>query len=165
MCVLNKILPRFIFEDGYDHAKTVANEKFLLMQQFPLGWASYGYGGTLVSKPAGSPFSRDNVSAVYKLSQSGDRPVMKWSATPGKESVPGKPVVFTRFLDDADPAYIDCAAVIGQVDETPPEGFMFSWSYTNIFRFGTKVSHSPATIQLINACARNVGKPARFEEK
>ena len=66
----------------------------------------FGYGGHLIARTSFTELTRDNVSAVWKLSNSGPNAVMKHSST-GKESAPGRPVVFRRLVDqphDADAA-------------------------------------------------------------
>lgn len=80
----------------------------------------YGYGGDLVATPSHATLTRDHVSAVYKLCQTGPSPAMKFGdeAGGGKESVPGQPVVF-RNVDGAGPA-----GVIGQLGEPPPAGYV-----------------------------------------
>lgn len=81
-----------IFEDGYTADKTAMNECGL-EGLWPVERRLYGYGGYLVSAPSPSEFNRDAVSAAYKLCETGGRPVMKFSGTPGKESLPGRPVI------------------------------------------------------------------------
>lgn len=96
LTLLHALTPTFIFEDGYTAAKTGANERFLEGWNFPKERAWYGYGGYLITKPAFSPYTRDVVSAAYKLCLTTENPVMKWSGTPGKESAPGRVVSYTR---------------------------------------------------------------------
>ena len=86
--------PNLIFEDGYTADKTVKNEAFCDAEGWPRHKRMYGYGGFLVSKPHPSPYNRDVVSAAYKLSCTAGRTVMKFSGSPGKESIPGKPIVW-----------------------------------------------------------------------
>ena len=57
----------------------------------------YGYGGYFVSEPHQSPYSRDAVSAAFKLSWS-NGPKMKFSGTPGKASLPGRPCICRRMV-------------------------------------------------------------------
>jgi nicotinate phosphoribosyltransferase len=85
--------PNLIFEDGYTADKTVKNEAFCDAEGWPIQKRMYGYGGFLVSKPHPSPYNRDVVSAAYKLSCTAGQAVMKRSGSPGKESIPGKPIV------------------------------------------------------------------------
>ncbi len=85
------VRPGFVFMDGMDDRK-VADLCALQAELDPHGspWR-FGVGGFLVARPASTPLTRDRVSAVYKLCETGGRPVMKFSV-PGKESLPGKPV-------------------------------------------------------------------------
>lgn len=85
--------PNLIFEDGYTADKTAKNEAFCDAEGWPRHKRMYGYGGFLVSKPHPSPYNRDVVSAAYKLACTAGRAVMKFSGSPGKESIPGKPIV------------------------------------------------------------------------
>ncbi len=90
--------PVQILEDSFDTALTKRFEEL----RRECGWKPeeqvYGYGGFLVAQTAGTPLTRDRVSAVYKLTQTGKRPCMKFGneAGGGKESVPGKPVLWRR---------------------------------------------------------------------
>ena len=108
----------------------------------------YGAGGFLVGKSAPSEWTRDRVSAVYKLCQSGTHPTMK-TATESKRSVPGKPVIFRRLIEDAvGPAeeYKDCAGLIGQEDEIPPRGFTTDLAHAEAsFEFKGAIRNSPRT--------------------
>lgn len=75
----------------------------------------YGYGKYFVSDTAYGFLTRDRVSAVYKLSQTGPWPTMKFSEH--KESIPGRPVVFRRTSASGP------AGVVGQEGEKAPEGY------------------------------------------
>ncbi|MCA2978337.1 MAG: nicotinate phosphoribosyltransferase, partial [Myxococcaceae bacterium] len=72
------LFPVMILEDGFDVSQTRRFEQL----RRELGWAAeaqvYGYGGFLVAQTAGTPLTRDRVSAVYKLTQTGARPCMKF---------------------------------------------------------------------------------------
>ena len=73
----------------------------------------------------GGGSQRDRVAAVYKLSQTGGTPTMKFGDEPtsmgedaaGKASVPGSPVTFRR-LSASGPI-----GIIGQLGERPPDGY------------------------------------------
>ena len=82
----------------------------------------YGFGGYFVSHHwrHENPYTRDAVSAVYKLSETSGTPRMKFgdAAGLGKRSVPGRPVVW-RCLDGAGPL-----GIVGQEGEQPPPGYM-----------------------------------------
>src|SRR5262249_29592356 len=89
------IRPIMVLEDGFDVELT---RRFEAIRR-EVGWRPeeqyYGYGGFLVAGPSGSSLTRDRVAAVYKLSQSGRSPTMKFGdeRVSGKESIPGRPVV------------------------------------------------------------------------
>ncbi len=114
------VRPVQILEDGFDAAQTRHFERL----REEVGWQPeeqvYGYGGYLVAQTSGSPLTRDRVSAVYKLSQTGRRPTMKFGdeAGQGKQSVPGRPVVFRRQRGVEGPW-----GVIGQEGEAAPDGY------------------------------------------
>jgi nicotinate phosphoribosyltransferase len=85
--------PTFVFMDGIDDTKAAQlcqMQRELDAQGKP--WL-FGVGGYLVGRPSLMSLTRDRVSAVYKLCESGDRLVMKFSV-PGKESIPGRTVVW-----------------------------------------------------------------------
>jgi nicotinate phosphoribosyltransferase len=113
------IRPVQILEDGFDAAMT---RRFEVLRA-QVGWKPeeqvYGYGGYLVAQPMSSPLTRDKVAAVYKLTQTGHRPTMKFAneAGSGKQSVPGRPVLFRRR------AGAGAAGIIGQEGERPPDGY------------------------------------------
>ncbi len=114
------IRPLQILEDGFDAAQTRTFEQLRL----EVGWRPeeqvYGYGGYLVAQTSGSPLTRDRVSAVYKLTQTGHTPTMKFGneSGGGKQSVPGRPVLFRRRAGASGPF-----GVVGQEGEPVPEGY------------------------------------------
>lgn len=114
------IKPVLILEDGLDAQAT--REFEALRRDF--GWSTaqqfYGYGGFIVARTMASPFTRDRVAAVYKLSCTGHTPTMKFGneLAEGKQSVPGTPVVFRRQRG-AGPI-----GLIGQEGEAVPEGYV-----------------------------------------
>lgn len=85
------IRPNYIFEDSYTAQKTVLNEKFCDSYGMPQASRFYGYGGFIVNPEGAVQFRRDDVSAVYKLSQTGTVPVMK--SCGAKSSLPGRPCI------------------------------------------------------------------------
>lgn len=111
--------PSHVLEDGLDLEATVHFEKLRDFTQWPKEKQLYGYGGTIVAKPATNPLTRDRVSAVFKLTQTGGKPRMKFGNERGrgKQSVPGQPVVWRRLRGDGP------LGIIGQADETPPEDY------------------------------------------
>jgi len=114
------VRPVQILEDGFDAALTRQFEEL----RKELGWLPqeqvYGYGGYLVATTSGSPLTRDRVQAVYKLSQSGKKPTMKFGneTGAGKQSIPGRPVLFRRGAGTAGPV-----GIVGQEGEAVPAGY------------------------------------------
>jgi len=110
----NGIRPMYTFMDGI--SAEGAREIELLCETLDINpdRGRYGSGGFLVCDPAPTEFTRNRVSAVYKLCQTSDRDVMK-IACPGKESLPGKPVIFRS--DDGK------QSLVGQAYESAPKGF------------------------------------------
>ncbi len=107
-----------IFEDGYTADKTAINETFCAAWKWPEDRRHYGYGGYIVTDPSPSAYGRNMVSAAYKLTETGGQPRMKFSGTPGKESIPGKPVILRRIRQDRhDPKR-----------EQPPKGYQHAYS-------------------------------------
>jgi nicotinate phosphoribosyltransferase len=118
------VRPVQILEDGFDAAQTRRFEALRVELGLAPSEQVYGYGGYLVAQTAGTPLTRDRVSAVYKLSQTGRRPTMKFgndgeggATLSGKQSVPGVPVVFRRRGGSGP------FGLIGQHGEAPPEGY------------------------------------------
>lgn len=113
------ISPVQILEDGFDAAQTAKFEKLREELSVPAARQVYGYGGYLVAGPSGTPLTRDRVAAVYKLSQTGKRAVMKFAneGGAGKQSVPGRPVLFRRVSGTGP------IGVVGQEGEKAPQGY------------------------------------------
>jgi nicotinic acid phosphoribosyltransferase len=129
--VRRKIRPVMILEDGFDAAMTARFEAL----RAEVGWGAneqfYGYGGYLVARTAGSELTRDRVAAVYKLSQTGRTPTMKFgnevaSKTSGKESIPGRPIVFRRRAGHGGKgdAGRGPLGIVAQEGEVPPDGWV-----------------------------------------
>lgn len=91
--------PVHILEDALDLEQTVRFETLRKQLGIRPNQQVYGYGGALVAKPGFGDLHRDKVAAVYKLSQTGPKAVMKFGneAKGGKISIPGKPVVWRRI--------------------------------------------------------------------
>jgi nicotinic acid phosphoribosyltransferase len=115
------IQPVQILEDGFDAPQTKRFEALRVKEGVPATHQVYGYGGYLVAGTSGLPLTRDRVSAVYKLSQTGHRPTMKFAneTGAGKQSVPGRPVLFRREL----PGGTGPVGIVGQEGEQPPVGY------------------------------------------
>lgn len=86
------IEPRYCLEDGWNLEKTKEFEKLRTELEVPANKFLYGFGGYIVNC-GWTGLTRDRVSAVWKLSQTGNDSVMKISKC-GKESIPGKPVLW-----------------------------------------------------------------------
>jgi len=154
--VLSAIAPQaaYIFEDGYTAEKTVENEKFLAQFNLPRSQAWYGYGGFFISHPAFSEFTRDRVSAAWKLCETSGSAVMKWSGTQGKESTPGRPCSFVLVGEPAIEGLVAFDRLIGQQDEEPPEGFIRLTEadpveHPGCYQDCDRIGNSPATAKLI----------------
>jgi len=143
--------PVQILEDSLDAEATARFERL----REELGWNPkeqfYGYGGYLVAQPAFSPFTRDRVAAIYKLSQTGPTPTMKFAdeLARGKWSLPGRPVVLRRHTGQGP------ASVIAQDKEAIPAGYVrFTGNPERLpppAEADPKVDLSPGTRALIEA--------------
>jgi len=87
--------PILALESGWNYELTKEFEELRKL----IGWRAerqaYGFGYYLV-KPSWDTFARDDVAAVWKISQTGSRATMKFGDEPNsaKESIPGKPVIY-----------------------------------------------------------------------
>ena len=91
------IKPRFCFEDGWNLEKTIKFERIRESLGISPERFLYGFGGYLTNTKFIS-LNRDRVGAVYKLCKTGDKNTMKFSDTPEKQSIPGKPVILRPRL-------------------------------------------------------------------
>ena len=108
----------------------------------------YGFGGHLVSH---GPLTRDRVAAVYKLSKTGARPVMKFSNDAGKKSLPGEPVVWRRVSGDGP------GGIIAQRGESVRAGYMLLTGADRAIQerpADERVEPSEATRALMAVCER-----------
>jgi len=151
--------PFYVFEDSYDDERTVQNEKFAASKGIPRYRRLYGYGSFIVvfeteddEDEGNKTLTRNGVSCIYKLCQTGNRAVMKISKT-GKTSLPGLPIVFRRVKDTpTDLEYRECTSLVGQVGEIPPNGFC---TMADMDRYDTVqteeavIGHSPDTKALV----------------
>lgn len=112
--------PAHVLEDGLDLASTRHFEALRRFTRWPAPQQLYGYGGSIVADPATNPLRRDRVSAVYKLSETGSEPRMKFGDERGlgKQSVPGRPVVWRRLRGDGP------LGIIGQAGEDVPDDYV-----------------------------------------
>ncbi len=145
------VRPVQILEDGFDAALTRQFEAL----RAEVGWLPseqvYGYGGYLVATTSGSPLTRDRVQAVFKLSQSGQKPTMKFGneAGAGKQSIPGRPVVFRRAAGTGP------VGIVGQEGEAVPSGYVLLTGNAGeagaVVREGASIEMSVATRALMDA--------------
>jgi len=115
------LYPTAIFEDGFNAEKTVRTEQLCDEYRWDRARRLYGYGGYLIYDGNLHPFGRDAVSACFKLTQTAGVGVMKHSGTPGKASVPGRPIIFRRYYDSTPEPGAE--SLVGQMGEKPPPGF------------------------------------------
>jgi nicotinic acid phosphoribosyltransferase len=90
------VRPVHVLEDGLDVEAVRRFEVLREKEGVRPEEEFYGFGGWLVAGTEGSGLTRDRVAAVYKLTRTRERPVMKFSNDPGKVSVPGVPVAWRR---------------------------------------------------------------------
>jgi len=116
------IRPRFILEDSFNQEMTEEFETLRKMLEVPAEDVLYGYGGYIVKAP-NDPLTRDRVAAVYKLTQSGPTPTMKFGDEPGagKESIPGQPVLYRPRLGSAE--YQGPTGIVAQEGEEMSRDF------------------------------------------
>lgn len=112
--------PTHVLEDGLDLEATKHFEQLREFTRWPARAQVYGYGGSIVAAPMTNPLTRDRVSAVFKLSATGNEPRMKFGNETGvgKQSVPGRPVVWRRIRGDGP------IGIIGQAGEHVPENYV-----------------------------------------
>jgi nicotinic acid phosphoribosyltransferase len=114
------VRPVHILEDSFDAELTRKFEALRKEIGVKPHEQVYGYGGYLVAATSGSPLTRDRVSAVYKLSMTGHRATMKFGneSGAGKQSVPGRPVLFRR-----ERSATGAVGIVGQEGEPAPKGY------------------------------------------
>jgi nicotinic acid phosphoribosyltransferase len=115
-----RLEPTHVLEDGLDLEATRHFEQLREFTKWPAASQVYGYGGSIVAAPMTNPLTRDRVSAVFKLSATGNEPRMKFGneSGAGKQSVPGRPVVWRRIRGDGPIGFI------GQAGEDVPENYV-----------------------------------------
>ena len=155
-----KTIPDYIFEDGINDVKVARDEEWCRKLDIVPDRRLYGSGNFLV-KSEQTNLGRDAVAAVWKLSKTGDTPVMKTCVTaPTKASLPGVPVTFRRIPGvPCDPKFKEFSGLAGQAGETPPAGFgPLVPSDAAPIQTGTGLS--PATEKLVEECKARLGEPA-----
>lgn len=152
--------PLLGLESGWDEALTVKFEELRRLMDWPADRQAYGYGGYLVNPPWPS-FRRDDVSAVWKISQTGSRATMKFGDEPmgGKSSIPGRPVMWRPLTSGASGP----VGIVAQADETwvppvpalrvtgAPEGPRFPLAQVRSWTSGP-LQLSPGTQAVIARC-------------
>jgi len=112
------VRPVHILEDGFDADQLRRFEALREKSGVKADEQFYGFGGWLISQTEGSGLTRDKVAAVYKLTQTGKRAVMKFSNDAGKVSVPGVPVAWRRVSGNGP------SGIIAQEGEPLREGYV-----------------------------------------
>jgi len=112
--------PTHVLEDGLDLAATQHFERLREFTGWPAPAQVYGYGGSIVAAPMTNPLTRDRVSAVFKLSQTGNEPRMKFGneTGAGKQSLPGRPATWRRVRG------VGPLGIIGQAGEPVAENYI-----------------------------------------
>lgn len=112
--------PTHVLEDAMDRGMTEHFERLRSFTQWPAEAQVYGYGGYIVAAPMSNPLTRDRVSAVYKLSETGHAPRMKFGneSAGGKESIPGRPVVWRRLRGQGP------LGIVAQAGEPPIDDYV-----------------------------------------
>lgn len=154
--------PRLALESGWNAKLTIEFEQLREQVKWPADRQAYGYGGFLVKTPWPS-FQRDDVCAVWKLSKTGARGVMKFGDEPGsgKESIPGCPVIYRP-----NPLYAGPSTPVSYIlqegeDWQPPHDAKIVSGRGSDNRLdpskigGTPAVMSPATQALIAECRKN----------
>jgi nicotinic acid phosphoribosyltransferase len=131
----------FVFMDGMNPESISKVESARVELGIPASQVLFGVGGYLSCDTMPHPYTRNRVSAVYKLSKSGNMPTMKFS-TPEKQSLPGIPVLFQGPFEKR---------MIGQLGETPPADYSTTLSPL-LGRDIPSSTLSPKTQQLIAEC-------------
>lgn len=107
---------------GFDADRAQRFETLREQVKWPAAKQRYMFGQYLVEPHVPLP-TRGEVGAVYKLSQSGEMPTMKFSDNTAKSSSPGQPVTW-RLLS---PGRADRGSrpigIIGQLGEKPPADY------------------------------------------
>lgn len=104
---------------GFNQERTERFEALRRQVGWPPEMQCYMYGQYLVEPHVPLP-TRGSVGAVYKLSQSGAHPTMKFSDNPAKSSAPGRPVTWRLLSPGRADRGDRSIGIIGQLNEKPP---------------------------------------------
>ncbi|MBS2029439.1 MAG: nicotinate phosphoribosyltransferase [Deltaproteobacteria bacterium] len=110
--------PIYVIEDGLNLERTRALEEVRRELHLAPERLFYGFGGELVSCPSEHKLTRDRVGAIWKLCETANTPTMKFANSPGKQSLPGRPVVWRRVSGSGP------IGIVAQNGETPPAGYV-----------------------------------------
>lgn len=115
-----ELQPAHVLEDGLDVEATRHFESLREFTRWPAEKQIYGFGGTIVAGPMTNPYTRDRISAVFKLAETDNVPRMKFGNDRGlgKQSVPGHPVLWRRLRGRGP------LGVIAQADEVLPDDYV-----------------------------------------
>lgn len=134
--------PTHILEDGLDAEMTAKFERLRDHTGLSADNQVYGYGGYLVDR-GWSKVGREDVAAVYKLTQTGGEPCMKFGNELGlgKVSVPGHPIAWRRLRGTGP------QSIIGQLGEAVPEDYV-------------ELNGNPEAMKTLYLCNANTPSPA-----
>lgn len=157
-CLRLGLNPQLILESGWNLEKTILFEKYRELMEWPADQQSYGFGGYLV-EPPWKTFMRDDVAAVWKLTNSGGMATMKFGDEAGssKQSAPGLPVIYRPHpMIPRDNLPI---GLIGQEGESIPNYYCVNdvekCFFEPDFNSVIEPKYSPETQKLVDVCVRN----------
>jgi nicotinic acid phosphoribosyltransferase len=159
------LTPLLGLESGWNDLLTRQFEELRVQVGWPADRQGYGYGGYLVNPPWPA-FRRDDVSAVWKIGETGGRATMKFGDEPhgGKSSLPGRTALWRpRSFGAEGPV-----GVVTQHDEawTPPDADRVTGAPEPL-RFpveqvrswtGGALTTSPGTRALVDRCVQDRAK-------
>lgn len=154
--------PILALESGWNYELTKEFEE--LRKQ--VGWKEekqcYGFGGYLV-KPSWETFNRDDVSAVWKICQTGNRATMKFGDEPNsaKESIPGKPVIWRTRPASSSSKIVGHVYQEGEMPDSNLDIYLLSGteSASSLYPIHSgQIVMSPETQKLIDNCKANKAK-------
>jgi len=107
---------------GFNLDRTQTFEALRIQNKWPADKQRYLVGQYLVEPHVPLP-TRGDVGAVYKLSQSGESPTMKFSDSAAKSSAPGVPVTWRLMSPGRADRGDRPIGIIGQLGEQPPADY------------------------------------------
>jgi nicotinic acid phosphoribosyltransferase len=155
------VRPRLALESGWNEKLTIEFEELREQVRWEADLQAYGYGGYLVNPPW-KAVQRDDVCAVWKISQTGSMPVMKFGDEPegGKSSIPGRPVVYRvnpMEYDERDPVPVSYIVQEGENWKPKHGGRVLTREAEYVYRHSPNEIvappvYSPATKKLVREC-------------